>query len=81
MLVVAIGSYAWSGIGEVADLLATVHYISRDAVIWDQPKSVKRPFNVSVNATRLWDSNSHLWNWPPRAPSFAAMHHVLPVMP
>ena len=32
--------------GEVVDLLAAVHYISRGAVIWDPPKSVKRPFNV-----------------------------------
>ena len=45
-LVVEIGSYARSGIGEVVDLLATVRYTSRGAVIWDQPKSVKRPFNV-----------------------------------
>ena len=37
-LVVGIGSYARSGIGEVADLLAAVHYISRSAVIWDPPK-------------------------------------------
>ena len=46
-LVVGIGSYAWSGIGEVADLLATVHYISRGAVIWDPPKLVKRPVDVA----------------------------------
>ena len=43
---VGIGSYAWSGISEVVDFLAAVHYISRGAVIWDPPKSVKRPFNV-----------------------------------
>ena len=47
MLVVGIDSYAWSGIGEVVDLLVAVHYISRGAAIWDQPKSVKRPFNVT----------------------------------
>ena len=90
MLVVGIDSFARSGIGEVADLLATVHYISRGAAIWDPPKSVKRPFdvyayivflNASVGAARLWDSNPRLWNWPPCAPSFAAMHHVLPAMP
>ena len=71
MLAVGIGSYARSGIGEVADLLAAVHYISRGAVIWDLPKSVDRPFqrcayivflNVSVDATRLWDLNPRLWN-------------------
>ena len=45
-LVVGIGSYARSGIGEVVDLLAAVHYISRGAAIWDPPKSVQRPFNV-----------------------------------
>ena len=46
VLVVGIGSYARSGIGEVTDLLAAVHYINRGAVIWDPPKSVKGPFNV-----------------------------------
>ena len=46
VLVVGIGSYARSGLGEVVDLLAAVHCISRGAVIWDPPKSVKRPFNV-----------------------------------
>ena len=46
LLVAGIGSYARSGIGEAVDLLAAVHYISRGAVIWDPPKSVKRPFNV-----------------------------------
>ena len=46
VLVVGIGSYARSGIGEVVDLLAAVHYISRGAAIWNPPKSVKRPFNV-----------------------------------
>ena len=46
MLVVGIGSYALSGIGELIDLLAAVHYISLGAVIWDLPKSVKRSFNV-----------------------------------
>ena len=69
----------------MVDLLAAVHYISRGAANWDPPKLVKRPFNVTrtfvflnvnANATHLWDSN-----WPPRAPSFAAMHHVLPAMP
>ena len=40
MLVVGIGNYARSGIGEVVDHLAAVHYISRGAVIWDPPKSV-----------------------------------------
>ena len=44
-LVVGIGSYARSGIGEVVDPLAAVHYISRGAIIWNPPKSVKRPFN------------------------------------
>ena len=47
VLVVGIGGYARSRIGEVADLLAAVHYISRSVVIWDPPKSVKRPFNVT----------------------------------
>ena len=47
VLVVGIGSYARSGIGDVVDLLAAVHYISRDAAIWDPPKSVRRPFNVT----------------------------------
>ena len=47
VLVVGIGSYARSGIGEVVDLLAAVHYISRGAVIWDPPKSVKRSFKVT----------------------------------
>ena len=42
-----IGSYAWSGIGKVVDLLAAVHYISCGAAIWDPSKSVKRPFNVT----------------------------------
>ena len=46
VLVAGIGSYARSGIGEVVDLLAAVHYKSRGAIIWDPPKSVKRPFNV-----------------------------------
>ena len=46
MLVVGIGSYAQSGIGDVVDLLAAVHYISRGAAIWDPPKSAKRFFNV-----------------------------------
>ena len=46
MLDVGIGSYARSGIGEVIDLLAAVHYISLGAVIWDPPKSVKRSFDV-----------------------------------
>ena len=45
-LIAGIGSYALSGIGEVVDLLAAVHYKSRGALIWDPPKSVKRPFNV-----------------------------------
>ena len=45
-LVVGIGNYAWSEIGKVVDFMAAVHYISRGAVIWDPPKSVKRPFNV-----------------------------------
>ena len=45
--VVGIGSYVRSGIGEVVDLLAAVHYISRCVAIWDPPKSVKRPFNVT----------------------------------
>ena len=45
-LVVGIGSYAWSGMSEVVNLLAAVHYISRGAVIWDPPKSVRRHFNV-----------------------------------
>ena len=48
VLVVEIGSYARSGIGEVVDLLAAVHYISRGAAIWDPPKSVGRPFNVTL---------------------------------
>ena len=47
MLVVGIGSFAGSGIGEVVDLLAALHYINRGAVIWDPPKSVKHPFNVT----------------------------------
>ena len=47
MLVTGIGSYARSGIDEVADLLPAVHYISRGADIWDPPKSVKHPFNVT----------------------------------
>ena len=47
VLVVGIGSYARSGIGEVVDLLAAVHYKSRGAVIWDPPKSVKRSFKVT----------------------------------
>ena len=47
VLVVRIGSYAWSGIGEVIDLLAVVHYISCGAAIWDPPKSVKRSFNFT----------------------------------
>ena len=46
-LVVGIGSYARSGIGEGADLLVAVHYISRGAVIWDPPKLVKRSFDVA----------------------------------
>ena len=46
-LVVGIGSYARSGIGEVTDLLAAVHYISRGAVIWDPPELVGRPFHVA----------------------------------
>ena len=33
--------------GEVADLLAAVHCVSRGAVIWDPSKSVKRPFDVT----------------------------------
>ena len=47
VLVVGIGSYARSGIGEVIGLLAAVHHISRGAVIWDPPKSVKRPFSLT----------------------------------
>ena len=47
VLVAGIGSYAWSGIGEVVDLLAAMHCKGRGAVIWDPPKSVKRPFNVT----------------------------------
>ena len=47
VLVVRIGSYARSGIGQVVDLLAAVHYISRGAVIWDPPKLVRRPFNLT----------------------------------
>ena len=47
LLFAKIGSYARSGIGEVVDLLAAVHYISRGAAIWDPPKSVKRPFKVT----------------------------------
>ena len=70
MLVLGIGGYARSGIAEVVDLLAAVHYVSRGAAIWNPPKSVKRPFNVtrtwflnaSVNATRPWDSNTRLRN-------------------
>ena len=31
----------------MADLLATVHYVSRGAAIWDLPKLVKRPFDVT----------------------------------
>ena len=46
-LVVGIGSYARSGIGEVADLLAAVQYISRGAVIWEPPKLVRRSFHVA----------------------------------
>ena len=46
-VVVGIGSYARSGISEVADLLAAVHYMSRGAAIWDPQKSVKRSFNVT----------------------------------
>ena len=46
VLVAGIGSYAWSGIGDVVDFLAVVHYISRGEVIWDPPKSVKRSFKV-----------------------------------
>ena len=66
LLVVEIGNYARSGISEVVDLLAAVHYISRDAAIWDPPKSVKRLLNVlvflnvNVDATHLWDSNPRL---------------------
>ena len=71
MLVVVIGKHARSGIGEVVDLLAAVHYISRGAANWDPPKSVKRPFNVTrtfaflnvnANATHLWDWNPRLSN-------------------
>ena len=47
MLVAGIGSYARSGIDEVVDFLAAMHYISRGAVIWDPPKLVKPPFNVT----------------------------------
>ena len=47
MLIARIGSYAQSENGKVVDLLAVVQYISRVAVIWDQPKSVKRFFNVT----------------------------------
>ena len=36
-----------SGIGEKADPLEVVHYISRGAIIWDPPKLVKRPFDVT----------------------------------
>ena len=46
-LVVGIGRYARNGIGEVFDLLAAVHYISRGAVIWNPPNSVKRHFDVT----------------------------------
>ena len=48
-LVVGIGSYARSGIGEVVNLFAAVHYISRGAVIWDPPKSVKRPLTLCIH--------------------------------
>ena len=47
VLVVEIGSYARSGIGEVVHLLAAVQYINCGAVIWDPPKSVKRSFNFT----------------------------------
>ena len=47
-LVFRIGSYARSGIGEVVDLLAALNYVSRGAVIWDPPKSVKRFFNFML---------------------------------
>ena len=40
MLVIGIGTYARSGIDEVVDLLAAVHYISRCAAIWEPPKSL-----------------------------------------
>ena len=49
MLVIRIGNYAQGGIGEVVDLLAAVHYISRNMFIWDPPQLVKHSFHVVCN--------------------------------
>ena len=48
VLVVVIGNYAWSGMGEVVDLLAAVHCLSRGADIWDLPKLVRRSLTIRV---------------------------------